>query len=236
MKGFIKHAATGICFSAALIPFVGCYHYRELVDPCWPERYNGMARQSVRDISNAQADQGHILDQTVWNWHFKADEKTGGATDELNAAGIEHLKYISRRLPAPDTQLYLQNAQDIAYDGKADPQTFVKTRQQLNDRRIAAIQRVMATQTFSGAGNFTVAVHDFAPPGINARPIIGNQKTTNIQGAVPKLDNNFQGVLPTTGGASGGAAGGAGGGGAGGAGGGGTGGGTGGGAGGGTGM
>jgi len=209
MKGFIKHAATGICFSAALIPFVGCYHYRELVDPCWPERYSGIARQSVREITNAQADKGHILDQTVWNWMFKSDEKTGAATDELNAAGVEHLKYISRRLPVPDTQLYIQNAQDIAYDGKADPQKFVKSRQQLNDRRIDSIKRLLATQSFSGASNYSVAVHDFAPPGINATPIIGNNATTKIQGAEPGLYNNFKGILPQGSGGGGGAGGGA---------------------------
>jgi hypothetical protein len=223
MKGFIKHAATGICFSAALMPFVGCYHYRELVDPCWPERYNSIARQSVRDITNAQADKGHVLDQTIWNWHFRVDEKTGAATDLLNPAGIEQLKYISRRLPVPDSQLYLQNAQDIAYDGKADPVNFVKARQQLNDRRVASIQRVLATQVFSGTAGYSVAIHDFAPPGINVTPIIGTNALPKVQGAEPGLWQNFKGVMPlSTGGSSGGGSGGSGGGGSSGSGGGGS--------------
>jgi hypothetical protein len=208
MKGFIKHAAAGLCYSAALLPFVGCYHYREVVDPCWPERYNGMARQSVREISNAQADKGHILDQTIWNWHFKSDDKTGAPTDELNAAGIEHLKYISRRLPVPDMQLFLQNAQDITYDGKGDPKALVKARQQLNDRRAASIQRFLSTQLTPGAGAYNVAVHDFAPPGINSTPIIGTVANPAIGGALPKLENNFKGTIPA--GASGGAIGGGG--------------------------
>jgi hypothetical protein len=201
MKGFIKQSAAVLCFGAAIFSFVGCYHYRELVDPCWPERYNGMARQSVREIHNAQADKGHILDQTVWNWHFKVTE-AGVATDELNPAGLEHLRYISRRLPAPDIQLFLQNAQDIPYDAKGDAQKIVKARNDLNNKRIASIKRFMSTQTaVLGDATYQVTVHDFTPPGINATPIIGG---AGVPGAIPSLEKNFKGVLPASTGTTGG--------------------------------
>ena len=55
MKGFIRQTAVGCCFGAVLFTLAGCYTYRNLVDPCWPERYSSMARHSVRDISNAHA-------------------------------------------------------------------------------------------------------------------------------------------------------------------------------------
>src|SRR5215212_2230592 len=114
MKGFIRLAAAGFCFSGIIFAS-GCAKYRECVDPCWPERYNSMARQSVRDMHNAQADKGHILDQTVWNWMFEVDPETGAPTDRLGAAGIEHLKYLSRRQPVPDFNIFIQHAQDIGF-------------------------------------------------------------------------------------------------------------------------
>src|SRR5437868_14705464 len=113
MNGFIKATAAGLCLGAGLNALVGCTHYREIVDPCWPERYNTEARLSVRETFGAQVHNGHVLDQTVWNFHFDVDPKTGGPTDRLNAAGMEHLHYLARRQPTPDPNLYLQTAQDL---------------------------------------------------------------------------------------------------------------------------
>lgn len=167
MNGFIRKTAAGSTFGLSLLLLVGgCYHYRELVDPCWPERYNYMARHSVRDFHNAQADKGHLLEQTVWNWHFERDEKTGAATDRLNGAGQEVLRRIARTLPAPDGQLFLQNAQDIPYKEGDAPAKIVSAREQLNRKRIDAIQRFMSTQNSTGPASFVVNVHDFAPPSL----------------------------------------------------------------------
>jgi hypothetical protein len=165
MNGFIKKAVAGSCLSAGLISFlVGCDHYRELVDPCYPERYNSLAHHSVADMLNVQSDKGHMLEQTVWNWHFEPDPKTGGPSDRLNGAGMAVLQRISRTLPCPDFQLYLQNAQDLLYVEGVDPAKLVKARNDLNERRAQAIQHFMAVQcTLHGGGAYHVAVHDFAP-------------------------------------------------------------------------
>jgi hypothetical protein len=167
MKGFItkntlRLGLSGIC----LVSLIGCYHYRELVDPCWPERYNSMARVGVRTIPFAQADKGHLLEQTVWNWHFEPD-KNGAASDHLSGAGMAVLSRIARTLPAPDLQLYLQNAQDIPYTDAVAPDKLVAQRDQMNKRRIDSILRYMSTQTPSGgSGAFQVAVHDFGPTSV----------------------------------------------------------------------
>lgn len=164
MKGLITKNTLRLCLSGAcLVSLIGCYHYRELVDPCWPERYNSMARHSIRDFHNAQADKGHLLEQTIWNWHFEMD-KTGAPTDKLNGAGHEVLRRITRTMPTPDSQLYLQNAQDILYTDGAAPEKLVAQREQLNKRRIDSILRFLSTQPSSGgSGMYQVAVHDFAP-------------------------------------------------------------------------
>ncbi|MBI3821100.1 MAG: hypothetical protein HY289_00295 [Planctomycetes bacterium] len=148
MKGFIKQAAAVGCFSAALFAVLGCQHYREVVDPCWPARYNGMARQSIRDMNGAQEDQGHKLDQTLWNHHFEA------GTDILNAAGKDQLRYISRRQPHPDFQIWLQFPHDVAKD-----------RDGLIAKRKESIRVFLTTQTMSNNGiAYQIGVHDHAVP------------------------------------------------------------------------
>ena len=77
MKGFSSTTAVcGVCFLAS----IGCWddrtHYSDLVDPCYPERYNHMAKQAVNDGMLPQLQNGHILDQTVWNSHFETGKDT----------------------------------------------------------------------------------------------------------------------------------------------------------------
>ncbi len=103
MNGFIKHTAAALCLGAAVLTVAGCRHYREVVDPCWPERYNHVARDSVRDMHNAQADKGHLLDHTVWNGDFEGNE--------LKPSGKAKLRYIANREPIPMVmKVYLQTA------------------------------------------------------------------------------------------------------------------------------
>jgi hypothetical protein len=165
MKGFITKIVAGSCLSAGVMAFAGCTQYRDIVDPCWFERYNTLARHSVSDMEDAQAAKGHILDQTVWNWHFDTDSK-GEPSAVLNGAGIEALRLMSRRLPAPDFQIYLQTAQDRKYKGGEAPEKFVAERNQLDESRKQSIQRFLATQTpLHGGGAYMIGVHDFLPPG-----------------------------------------------------------------------
>jgi hypothetical protein len=201
MKGFIPRTALGLGLS--LFTLAGCAAYRDIVDPCWPERYNSLARQSVNEATNAQANNGHALDQTVWNYHFEA-KKNGEPGDELNPAGIEHLKYISRRRPAPDMHIYLATAQDIPGLAKMPPEKAIAERISLNDRRIATIKRYLAIQT-GAAIAYNVEVHDPAEVYLDAQQIAGALppgQPRPVTGAYQKLQSNFQGVLPDASGSS----------------------------------
>jgi hypothetical protein len=189
MNGFIKKAVAGSCLSVSLALLVGCDHYRDIVDPCWMERYDGMARHSVYDMLNGQADRGHMLEQTIWNWHFEADPKTGGPTDRLNGAGLAVLARISRTLPAPDGQLFVQNAQDIPYVEGIPGDKLLAQRDDLNKRRIDAIQRFMATQGITHPGmRYQVAVHDFTPTGVPSywTPMAIESVEKNIKSGTPQ--------------------------------------------------
>jgi hypothetical protein len=140
-----------------------CQAYRNLVDPCYPQRYEFMARREVNAAFIPQVQNGHVLDQTMWNWMFEP------GTDRLTTGGLAHLAYIARRRPCPDTVVYLQTAQDVLYDPAA-PDKMVTVRQDLDVKRSQAIERYLVAQT---AGHVVpqVVVHDPAEVGQAAIPV-----------------------------------------------------------------
>jgi hypothetical protein len=158
MKGFVKRAALVLGCGAAAAGGGCCY--RDVVDPCWPQRYNQMARVEVNAAMAPQVQNGHVLDQTVWNYHFEA------GTDKLTAGGLEHLAYLARRRPQPDCVVYLQTAQDVLYDPAA-PEKMAEARQDLDSKRIVAIQKFLTAQTAGRHVDFQVLVHDPADPSIS---------------------------------------------------------------------
>jgi hypothetical protein len=161
MKGLVRRAAVVLCGAATIAGGVGCYGYRDLVDPCYPERYEYMARNEVHGAFAPQVQNGHVLDQTIWNWHFEA------GTDRLTAGGLEHLAYLARRRPQPDCVVYLQTAQDVCFDPLA-PEKMVEARADLDARRKLAIEKFLMAQTAGRPVEFTVLLHDPAEVGLSA--------------------------------------------------------------------
>jgi hypothetical protein len=138
----------------------GCQAYRNLVDPCYPQRYEFMARKEVNEAFIPQVQNGHVLDQTIWNWMFEP------GSDRLTTGGLAHLAYLARRRPCPDTVVYLQTAQDVVYD-PLNPDKLVTVRQDLDVKRSQAIERYMVAQT-AGHVMPQVVVHDPAEVGQSA--------------------------------------------------------------------
>jgi hypothetical protein len=161
MNGFIRKAAL---LAALLAGSAGCYEYRDWVDPCYPMRYNIMARQEINSGMAPQVQNGHVLDQTVWNYFFEP------GTDRLTPLGLDRLAYLARRRPCPDPNLYLQTAQDLVYDPAA-PERTAEARQALDDNRKAAVQRFLVQQTAGHPVAFTIVVHDPAEVGLSAIPV-----------------------------------------------------------------
>jgi hypothetical protein len=192
MNGFIKRKlVAAVVLAGGLSAAGGCYTYHDLVDPCYPDRYNYAARQEVYASFGPQAENGHILDQTVWNYHFEYDEKNRIGTDRLTPGGMEHLAYLARRRPCPDTKIYLQTAQDILYD-PAFPEKFAEARSDLDSRRIQAIQKYLTAQTAGRPLAFEVCVHDPAEVGMSAVPM-------NV--SILQMYSTSRGALPLTSGA-----------------------------------
>ena len=193
MKGLIKKTAAALCCLAG-VGGLGCYTtYHDLVDPCYPERYNHESAEEVVASYSPQIQNGHVLDQTVWNYDFEA------GTDRLTGGGLEHLAYLTRRRPQPDTTVYLQTAQDVAYD-PAKSDEMVNKRQDLDARRVVAIQKFLNAQTAGRRGDFQVLVHD--PSDVGESGAFAGR-------AYQQMNARAVGGLPTGGGASSGASSGA---------------------------
>lgn len=210
MNGFIRKTVAGLGLGGLLLTLVGCrpgaFHHDNLVDPCWPERYNATARKEVREPFQVQATNGHILDQTVWNWHFEHDLKTGEPTERLSQAGRDFLTHIVRRRPCPDPKVFVQTAQDLVYD-QAKPEELVKNRAELDARRMEGVQRFLGVQA---AGrqlpyDFQVAVHDPHEVGFSAIPLAGTETglTPRSMGVIDQRNLGFSGTLPAGGGGGG---------------------------------
>lgn len=167
---------------------VGCERYRNAVDPCWPERYNFAARKAVVDAFAPQVQNGQILDQTAWNYFFVP------GTDELSGLGRTKINEWIRRRPQPDPHIFVQTAHDLTLD-PADPESFAVARQQLDQKRVIAIQRYIASQTVGRPMQFEYAIHDPSPVGVPAAYAAGNLRLARTATTI--------GVLGSGGGGSG---------------------------------
>lgn len=177
MNGFISRtlAAAGM---AASLAGAGCCGYYDMVDPCYPQRYNFTARTEVCGTLTPQVKNGHVLDQTIWNWMFEVE--SGKPTDRLNAAGQEKLTQLIRRRPAPDPIIYLATGQvgadQLVYD-PTKPEALAESRRDLDSRRIAAVYKYLNAQTADHGLAFQVIVHDPAEPDLPATAIAGAVRT-----------------------------------------------------------
>jgi hypothetical protein len=180
MKGFILKTLTLLSAAGGFALATGCDGYRNIVDTCYPQRYEFVSRQEEGMSIAPQVFNGHVLDQTVWNYQFEP------GTDKLTPGGMEHLAYLARRRPYPDAMIYLQTAQDIPYDPAA-PGKFSELRGKLDASRIQAIQSFLTAETAGRNLVFQVAVHDPAVPGLSA---------VAVQNSVNGMYTGFRGVMP----------------------------------------
>lgn len=174
MKGIRAKSLAGLVLAGGMTAS-GCSNVQKCVDPCWPQRYNAVARQEVISAFAPQVQNGHILDQTVYNYQFES------GTDRLNASGMDQLDTLLRRRPMPDPRIFLATSRDLSYD-PGNPEAMVDARRELDNKRAAAIQKYVAAQMSGRPMQIEVVVHDPMPVGEAAdsanRSIRLNQNAT----------------------------------------------------------
>jgi hypothetical protein len=204
MNGFINKPIAltwAICGLAALGG--GCDCYRNVVDPCYPQRYNAEARENVISSIAPQVNNGHVLDQTVWSYQFEA------GSDKLNSGGVQQLAYFVRRRPAPDPVVYVQTAQDLTLDAN-NLDKFGEERAQLDAKRVETVRKTLAAMTTGRGQSFEVMVHDPHEVGMSAIAIARQDQLRNagMQGSLQPSASSPQGGAGATAGSGGSSSGG----------------------------
>jgi hypothetical protein len=192
MNGFMK-STLAMMFVAGGLGSIGCNggeRYRDLVDPCPMERYSAEARQEVITAFTPQVQNGRILDQTIWNYHFEP------GTDKLNPSGLDKLDQIVRRRPEPDNRVFLATARDLTFNPEKS-NDFADARRELDAKRSVAVQKYLTAQTAGRPMTFDLFVHDPAESGISG---------TAAQRMITSQRGNYTGTLGSVGGGGGGAA------------------------------
>jgi outer membrane protein OmpA-like peptidoglycan-associated protein len=161
MNRMIKAAAVALAAGGAA-GSVGCANadrpsvqdrYASYVDPCWPERYSFQARQAVIHPLAAQQVNGAVVDATVMEFMFEQGK------DTLLPSGRQKLDYLARKRPHPERTIYVQTARDLVYD-PATAEKFAADRQELDAKRVQAVQNYLTATTAGRGLTFDVQVID----------------------------------------------------------------------------
>lgn len=140
----------------------GWTRYYNAVDPCWPERYSAVARAETLAPFAAQINNGHVLEQTVWNWHFES------GSDVITPAGQAKLDAIAQVRPQPDGRIYLQVARDVPAYGAGGLDTVAARREELTAKRAEAVRKYMAAQPTLHGVAYEIHIHDAPVPSMPA--------------------------------------------------------------------
>jgi len=178
---------------------------RTYIDPCYPDRYNATARDEVLASFNPQVYNGHILNQTIWNWYFEP------GSDKLTPAGVAKLDSLAQTRPMPDPRLYLQVARDVQVVN-ANVEGVAAKRDDLTGRRAEVVRKYMASQPAITPVAYEIYVHDPVVVGIPSDFSVQSFRSQRIgySGSI-KGAGGFGGIPPVGGGGGGGLSGGGGG-------------------------
>jgi hypothetical protein len=175
----MNRRAAWMLVMAAFSAAVGCVPYRNMVDPCWPDRYAFTAQREVIESFAPQVQNGHILDQTIWNYDFDK------GTDLLNPMGMAKLEYMVRRRPFPDPTVYLATAHDVNYDPN-NPESYGLGRRTLDGKRALAVRNYLQAQMVGRPMKFEILIHDPFEVGQSAEAAANSMRqwTAAAQGTI----------------------------------------------------
>lgn len=166
MLGRILSKAGLGCAALAVLSVTGCYGtFHEVVDPCYPERYNCKAREEVRAFREMQEANGTAIEQTLYVHYFEPGKAS------LNDGGIAFLERVSHRRPAPETTIWIQSAQNTYdLDFTKEAGTIAQKRTDLDNARKALVEQFLKVARPDVAFNVVTGANP-GREGINALEI-----------------------------------------------------------------
>ena len=119
-------------------------------DHCWPEQYGRESQRRIYVPLGQQLLNGQKLEGTLWEHYFEtSDDLTDlGTRATLNPAGESRLRYLARKRPYPVTNLQMQTSFNNDLDA----------------RRIAAVQEYLATVTMGNGVAWNVELANLGEP------------------------------------------------------------------------
>jgi hypothetical protein len=161
---------NALALAGALLAVSGCYGtFHDVVDPCYPERYNCKAREEVRDIWDMQSRDGLALEQTLYVYHFEP------GSEVLHPGGIALLTRLANRRPAPETVVFVQTAQNTIDLDYKKPEEYANKRKELDEKRKTSVESFLRQERPDV--QFTVVVANPSKSGIS-----GQEAATAIRG------------------------------------------------------
>ncbi len=170
----------------------------------WPERNGYLSRQAVLHPFETQMNNAKVGNDVLMNGYFEA----GG--EKLNPVGRDKLDQLARKMPAPNSTIYLQSSNDVAYDEKA-PEKAIAARSDLDNKRAQAVLAYLSTRPSARGTNFEVqpvdigeAAMNSAGPSASVRGLPAQYRSTlagqagavTLTGTGGGLATNTQGVNP----------------------------------------
>lgn len=173
LRNVIKKAGWAVAL-LSLVSVTGCYGtFHEVVDPCYPERYNCKAREAVHDLRSTQVANGLVYDQTLFVHHFNP------ASETLHPGGVAQLQRLANRRPAPETTIYLQSAQNTYDLDFKKPEEYASKRKELDDKRKKEVENFLKMERPDVT--FTVVMSNPAKVGISGtegRAAVNNMRSS----------------------------------------------------------
>lgn len=149
------------CLSVGTVCGVACLAGCATTGDCHPvyspDEYTEAARYSLNHAFELQANNGQVLDQTIWNYHFYED------SEELRPAGRAFLDRMANYYPLRCSGLFLQSAHDITLKPYNVESYFVR-RQELNALRVKSVTEYL--QLAAPGNSLALQIHDKPPVGL----------------------------------------------------------------------
>lgn len=143
-----------------------------------PKIYKQAAQYSLTHAFETQANNGQVLNETIWNYHFYED------SEDLRLSGREFLDRLANNYPLRCSGLFLQSAHDIQFKPD-DVDGYFARRQELNALRTKAVTDYL--QHAAPGNTLMVQIHD--------KPRVGLPSDESGRSYIMMARNAPQGLL-----------------------------------------
>ncbi len=158
MTAFLRFSSYfSVCTACGVACLAGCATDCDNHPKYTPHEYTQAAKYSVNRDFEMQANNGQVLDQTIWNYQFYED------SEELRASGRAFLDRLANHYPLRCSGLFLQSAHDITFKPD-DVDGYFARRQELNALRVKSITEYL--QHAAPGNTLAVQIHDKPPVGL----------------------------------------------------------------------